>query len=220
MENINEQDPMVMSVNPETEPRIIIDGDLRSITIPDELINIGVAGDHYAETVYFTCPRYFDGIDLSSKNCEIHFVNAAGYTGISKALDLALDGESSITFGWEIDRRVTVKSGKVVFAVYFLSTEDRGYQYGTTTASLNILNGLDDGQIMTDQDNTLLHQVLNQLSEIQTSLDVVKNDISELRFADINMSNQNNLLSGELTSLKEKVAFLTDNVIYTSNLNT
>lgn len=62
MDSINEQIPVSMSVNPSSEPKIIIDADLRIITVPEELIDIGVVGDHYAETVYFDCPRFSTGL--------------------------------------------------------------------------------------------------------------------------------------------------------------
>ena len=49
---------------PELEPVITIDPDTRVVTVPKELYNIAVVGDHNAETVYITVPRFFDGIDF------------------------------------------------------------------------------------------------------------------------------------------------------------
>lgn len=217
MESFQEQDPELMSINPDTEPKIIINADLRIITVPDELVDIGVVGDHYAETVYFDCPRYFDEVDLSTKTCEIRFINAAGYSGTAKAVDI-VPGDNQIFFGWEIDRRVTVKAGKVSFAVFFCSTGERGYQYSTTPAVLNVLPGLDDGQIITNQDNTLLQQVQYQLSEISEQLSIMKNEIVKLQETDIETSNAVNLIEGEIQKLKDDVNYITDNVIYTSSI--
>lgn len=217
MEYYDETIPVPRSDDPDTEPKIMIDADLRTITVPDGLVTIGVVGDHYAETVYFDCPRYFDGTDLSTKKCEIRFVNAAGYEGISQAVDM-IPGESRLTFGWEIDRRATLKSGKISFGVFFCSTDGRGYQYGTTTAMLSVLNGLEDGLIITDQDNTLLLQIQHQLSDIQNRVSHLQNDILNLQTADITTTNTINLLDGNVEKLKDDINFLTDNVIYTSDV--
>lgn len=216
MDSSNEQSPVLMSVDPTSEPKITIDADLRIITVPEELVDIGVVGDHYAETVYFDCPRFFDGVDLSLKSCEIHFINAAGFTGISKAIDV-VPGDSQISFGWEIDRRVTIKSGKISFAIFFCSTDERGYQFSTTAASMNVLAGLDEGQTITAQDNTILQQIQYQLAEMYEQLNTINNNITELQKADIDTSNSINIIEGKLNKLTEDVNFISDNVIYTSN---
>lgn len=218
MDDYKEQVLMPALTVPEEEPKIIINTDLRTVTVPKELKDIGVVGDHYAETVYFECPRYFDGIDLSEKNCEIRYINAAGYEGISKAIDV-ISGENQITFGWEISREVTLQSGTISFAVFFYSTEGRGYQYGTTTTKLNILKGLDDGIVISEQDNTMLLQIRRQLSDIMSRINEIQINIVNLQTNDINTGNDMNLMSGDIQTLKEDILFLKDNVIYTSNIS-
>lgn len=218
MDDYNRKVLMPALTVPDEEPKIIINADLRTVTVPKELIDIGVVGDHYAETVYFECPRYFDGNDLSAKNCEIRYVNAAGYEGISEAIDI-IPGENQITFGWEISRKVTLKSGTVSFAVFFYSTEGRGYQYGTTPATLNILKGLDDGIVISEQDNTLLLQIRRQLADVMGQINEIQNNIVNLETNDINAGNDMNLMSGDIQTLKEDIIFLKDNVIYTSNIS-
>ena len=66
----------LMMLEPDTEPIIQIESDLRHITIPKELYNIAVTGDHLSETIYFQIPRYFDGEDLSGHDCLIRYINA------------------------------------------------------------------------------------------------------------------------------------------------
>ena len=68
--------PSLMMLEPDTEPVIEIDSDLRKITVPSELYDIGVVGDHLCEVIYFRCPRYFDGKDLSENDCIIKYINA------------------------------------------------------------------------------------------------------------------------------------------------
>ena len=78
------------TVNPETEPHIII-GEDRFITVPDELKRIAVQGDHDVETVTFDCPRYWDDHDLSKMQLYINYMRPDGTPGSHLAENVRVD---------------------------------------------------------------------------------------------------------------------------------
>lgn len=197
----------LMMAVPEDEPVIEIDSDLRHITIPDELYNIGVAGDHHCETIYFRIPRYFDGADLSSHDCIIRFINAGNEYGEENVCNVEIFDEY-IKFGWLIDRRATRYSGVIEFTVQFETIDD--YQWQTVPAKLNILAGLNIEATITDRDDILFRSISNQIYDIQNLLDSLS----------IKTNTDSSLLSSlidRVTALENEVSYLKNNVVYVLN---
>lgn len=193
--------PSLMLLEPETEPVIIIDSDLRKITVPDELYNVGVTGDHMAETIYFNSPRYFDGNDLSEHKCIIRYINAGGEYGEDEVVNVEI-GTDNIKFGWAIDNYVTRYQGNVSFTVQFETKEQ--YQWQTTPATVNILAGINVSEAITDKDDILFRTLTNQIQDL----------IKRVEF----LEERNLLLTdviNRLAVVEEKVAALEDNVVYT-----
>lgn len=193
--------PSLMSLNPETEAIIQIDADTREITVPDELLNIGVTGDHLAETVYFTISRYFDGEDFSNHNCIIRYINAGNEYGEDKAVDIEIE-DDYIKFGWAINNYVTRYSGSVSFTVQF-ETEGE-YQWQTIPAIIKIRAGINVTEAITEKDDILFRTLTNQ---IQT----LNNEVLYLKERDALFSDALERIS----ILEQKVLELESNVVYT-----
>ncbi len=195
--------PSLMMVNPDTEPIIEIDADLRKIIIPTQLQNIGVVGDHHAEEIFFQCPRYFDGKDLSKHTCIIRCINAGGEYFESQVVDMLIEDDILI-FGWILDDYATRYSGEIQFTVQFetINGESR-YQWQTTPASLTILAGLNVENTITEKDDTLFRTLTNQIQDLQ-------HRVSDLE----NMLINYNDLQNEITTLQNEINYLKDNVIY------
>lgn len=193
-----------LMMEPDTEPLIEINADLRSITIPDELKDIAVAGDHLCETIFFTCPRYFDGNDLSEHTCIIRFINAGNEYGECNVVDLTPD-DSSIKFGWELDNHVTRYSGKIQFTVQF-ETKDNGikYQWQTTPAELNILSGLNIEATITDKDDILFRSLVQRITILEENVESLIDSIEKTQ-----------TLYDQLSQLQSDVKYLKENVVYT-----
>jgi septal ring factor EnvC (AmiA/AmiB activator) len=116
----------IASVDPETEPHIVIDND-RNITVPDELRRIAVQYDHNIETVTFDCPRYWDGHDLSKMTIYINYMRADGEKGFFVAENVTVDSDTDIMhFTWTISKNVTMYKGSVSFLVCITSVDDGG----------------------------------------------------------------------------------------------
>lgn len=57
---------------------IVIDSDLRTMTFPASVKNIGVENDKDVHKLNFMMPRYFSEYDLSTFNIRINYLNAQG----------------------------------------------------------------------------------------------------------------------------------------------
>ena len=194
----------ISSVMPNVESVIEIDAALRKITIPDELKNIAVEGDHLSETIFFRIPRYFDGDDLSSRNCKIRYVNAGSEYGESEICDMEIF-DDFIKFGWSIENRVTRYRGVINFTVQFETIENGiEYQWQTTPAQLNVLAGLNIQEIITDKDDVLFRTLNKQIQELQKVVEQLEIKISSI-----------NTIGNQVDKLSSDVRYLQDNVVYT-----
>lgn len=193
----------VLMVDPETEPVIQIDSDLRTINIPEELRDIAVTGDHKSETIYFSCPRFFDGNDLSEHKCLIRFVNAGNEYGESEVVDMTAN-DDNLEFGWAIKNDATRYSGTLQFTVQFETVQNGiQYQWQTTPAILNILPGLPIETTISANNDILFRTLTNQITNLQARVEALEESIANL-----------SSLSSDLKQLKDDVAYLKENVVY------
>lgn len=63
-------DPYFLRI-PLDEPFLEINANTRAISVPSELRQVGVVGDKYAEIVFFKIDRYFDAVDLDTRQIYI-----------------------------------------------------------------------------------------------------------------------------------------------------
>lgn len=186
------------------EPTLTIDSNLRKITVPQQLYNIGVAGDHLCEEIFFECPRYFDGNDLSEHDCVVRYINAGKEYGEFNVTNMTVN-DDSLLFGWKIDNYVTRYSGVINFTVQFNTVLDGiKYQWQTTPAQLNILAGLNIEQTITDKDDVLFRTLSNQINNLQTSVEQLKTQILMI-----------DSLKSQVDKLSADVKYLQENVVYT-----
>lgn len=134
----------------ETNDKIEIDADTRTMMIPETERVFGVMSDEKGERKYFRCKRFVgNGIDLSKLSLRIVFQNASGLdTGRDKYIvtDLATDGEDYVTFSWELSRKVTAYKGIISFVVCAIKTNSDGTitnEWNTTLANGIVLDGLE-----------------------------------------------------------------------------
>jgi hypothetical protein len=106
--------PATYSVNPGVEPHIVIT-DERVIVVPDELKKIAVLNDHNMETVTFDCPRYWDGIDMSSMTVFVNYMLSDGTPGSYMAHDVEVDtiDDQVLHFSWTVTGSVTKVAGEI-----------------------------------------------------------------------------------------------------------
>lgn len=177
----------------ETNDKIEIDADTRTMIIPDTERIFGVMSDEKGERKYFRCKRFVgNGIDLSKLSLRIVFQNASGLeTGRDKYIvtDLETDGEDYVTFSWELSRKVTAYKGIISFIVCAIKTKSDGTitnEWNTTIANGFVLEGLEANgtqeqeEVAKDYYNQLEAELLRVANEQKTEIkNIVKNKVDK-----------------------------------------
>ena len=141
---------------PVDEELFEIDLNTRQITVPPSFAKngIGVQGDEVAEIVYFKINRFFDAIDLDTKDIYIQWRSAAvdekgnPIEGVSVPWVKDVESEPGfIIFGWPLSSKITQKAGNIQFAVRFYEfnedTDTLMYSLSTLTQTAVIKPALD-----------------------------------------------------------------------------
>lgn len=109
-----------------------------------EIKNIGkiVCGDTYSNIITFEIKRYYDNVDLLTKNIKFIVNNELG-TFTEDSVNTQYNDEL-LRFSWILSDSVTYKGGDVKAAIVFLGTEqERNYALKTIPFTLKIDNSLD-----------------------------------------------------------------------------
>ena len=144
------------TILPLDEEVFTIDANARTITVPPSFAKngIGVQGDEVAEIVYFKINRFFDAIDLDTKDIYIQWRSAAvdekgnPIEGVSVPWVKDVESEPGfIIFGWPLSSKITQKAGNIQFAVRFYEfnedTDTLMYSLSTLTQTAVIKPALD-----------------------------------------------------------------------------
>ena len=147
--------PSLALLLPSYERIYEIDLNARTIEAPEYL---SVETDHYAEAIYFKMPRFFDGIDLTTKTAVIQYENAAGeghiylvpFYDVETADRLGInygdEARQTVLFPWLIDHNVAKAAGTVSYNIRFYemgSSTQLLYSLNTLPAESKILHGID-----------------------------------------------------------------------------
>lgn len=167
--------PLLRLANPETEPHVVI-GDDRFIAVPKELQRIAVQYDHDVETVTFDCPRYWDGLDMSTLNIYINYRRKDRVVGSYKAQNVTIDevDPNIMHFDWTISRNVTQVNGGLIFLVCIKKGDEDGNEINHWNSELNtemyISEGLETGETIVSPYPDL---VLQWEDEVQAVKDIL-----------------------------------------------
>ena len=148
---------------------LIIDNDLRTITIPPEIANIGVESDDNVKRLHFQMPRQYGEFDLSEFDIRINYLAANNTGDIYVVTDKAVSGDN-ITFSWLVGRSAFTAQGSVRFIVCLKKTNQEGVveqEYNTTVATLQALEGIEpSGQIVEDNPE-VIESILKRLDVLE-----------------------------------------------------
>lgn len=158
------------TVLPLDEDVFTIDANTRQISVPASFAQNGISiqGDEISEIVYFKINRFYDAIDLATKNIYIQWTAPSGEKGVSVPWVIDIESEPNyIIFGWPLSSAITAQPGQVVFAVRFYSldevTEQVDYSFATLTQTAQIkpslnfdLENLATTGVMVDNANALI----------------------------------------------------------------
>lgn len=102
---------------------------------------INIYNEDNSQLINFIMPRYYDGVDLSTKTCRIHWYspenNVADYDA---AQNLQTVGDN-ITFAWLIGNELTQYVGEIQFVIEFIGTD---YVWKSKICTFDVLESLSD----------------------------------------------------------------------------
>lgn len=151
----DENPPTLALLLPSTEKIYEINLNTRTIEAPEFL---SVETDHRAEAIYFKMPRFFDGIDLTTKTAVIQYENAAGEghvyvvpfydieTADRLGINMGTNVRQTVLFPWLIDNNVAKVAGTVKYNIRFYelaSETEVVYSLNTLPSESKILHGID-----------------------------------------------------------------------------
>lgn len=146
----------------DTDKTLIIDKDLRVITIPSNVKNLGVESDDDVLRLKFSMPRMYGDVDLSGFSIYINYMNAKN-TGDVYVVDDKIIADDTITFSWLVGRVALAYKGNVRFIVCMKKHDDNSnviQEYNTTIASLPVLEGLETGETVIQQNPDIIEMLL------------------------------------------------------------
>ena len=102
---------------------------------------INIYNEDRSQLINFIMPRYYDGVDLSTKTCRIHWYspenNVADYDA---AQNLQTVGDN-ITFAWLVKNSLTQYVGEIQFVIEFIGTN---YVWKSKICTFEVLESLSD----------------------------------------------------------------------------
>ena len=115
----------------------------------DEYVDIVVEADNNSRRINFSVCKYFDGVDLSTKNITIRFNNALQQYDEYTVKDMKAE-DDVITFSWLISNKVVIQCGEAMFDVLFW--DEDGYKWHTKPAKLKVEHGLLESDAIASQE--------------------------------------------------------------------
>lgn len=154
----------------ETQQVLVIDNDLRRITIPEGVRLLGVTSDDDVLRLRFTMPRVYDEVDLSGFAIRINYLNAGSEGDVYPVVDAQTDGDV-IRFTWLVGRHACKFAGDVRFIVCLKRSEggEVAQEYNTTLATLPVLEGLETGEAVTQAHPDVIEAILRRLDTLESS---------------------------------------------------
>ena len=122
--------------------------DMREV-IPNEYNNEVILEETASEYLTFDMPRYFDGVDLSTKDIRVHYwredtkETGGGYTACVNGLR----SSTRVRFGWIVDAGATAEAGTLYYQIEAIGVNSKKetYIFKSKTAELTVLDAIKSG---------------------------------------------------------------------------
>ena len=145
---------------------LIISNDLRTISIPPTVTNLGVESDNDILRLKFKMSRYIGDVDLSAFSIRINYVNAQGESDVYTVSDATTTADH-ISFSWLVGPTATRYKGETRFNVCLVMlTSDGEYvdrEFNTTVATMKVLEGLEVDESLVEEYSDLIEQWRREL---------------------------------------------------------
>ena len=191
----------------------VISHDFRTIDIPLNKTLAGVESDDDVNTVWFTCDRYYEQVDLSTFEFRIKYMNANGDGDLFIVTDKTVANDQ-ITFSWTIGRNALAYAGSLQFAVCARIANQQGVimkEYNTTINSLTVADGLDvDTEAIHQHNYDVIEQFIqtiegasNIADRAEAAAQSVTTAVSDATTAATNASNSASAASDSATAASD-----------------
>lgn len=152
----------------EAQQVLVIDNDLRRITIPEGVRLLGVTSDDDVLRLRFSMPRVYGEVDLSGFAIRINYLNAGSEGDVYPVDDAQTDGDV-IRFTWLVGRHACKFAGDVRFIVCLKRSEggEVAQEYNTTLATLPVLEGLETGEAVAQAHPDVIEAILKRLDTLE-----------------------------------------------------
>ncbi|WP_458397881.1 hypothetical protein [Anaerotignum sp.] len=151
---------------------IVINDDLRTMTIPEDIVLLGVESDDDVNKIPFQMPKEYSGYDLSQFSARINYMNANGDGDVYVVDDLTVDGDdpSLMTFTWLVGRNACAYKGDTQFIVCLkkFADDESGdvvQEFNTTVYSLPVLEGLETTEAVVQQNADIIEYLMNLIEQ-------------------------------------------------------
>lgn len=167
-----------VSVLSEDDGIFVIDGESRTIIVPDSERLFGVEGDKDVERKYFQCPKIVgDNIDLSQHQIYVSYVfttteNNTIFPTIGNGLyhceDVEVSGDN-ITFSWLLSGNVFANPGFIAFKVMAKKSEgsELKTKWNTAPAIGTVLLTVPDGEEIAEEYPDIINQLLTKMESVE-----------------------------------------------------
>lgn len=105
---------------------------------------IMVSGENKSQFIRFVMPRYYDGVDLSTKTIQIIYITEGDYSDINLACCVERNDEQ-IRFGWVVPAGACYETGTLSFSIECVGDD---YVWKTRVYDIEVYDGLNGGEII------------------------------------------------------------------------
>lgn len=117
-----------------------------------------VSGENNSQFIRFEMPRYYDGVDLSTKNIQIIYITETGYSDINAAVCVERNDEN-LRFGWLVPGAALNSTGVLSFSLEFVGDD---YVLKTRAVEVEVFDGLNGGEIIPEPEEKAWYIELQQ----------------------------------------------------------
>lgn len=151
---------------------MIFEVDASTKTVAKITNQVLVTGEDRSQFIRFQMPRYYDGVDLSTKSIQIIYQTESKYSDINAAICVERNDES-LRFGWLVPREACYDAGILSFSLEFVGED---YVLKTITCDTEVFDGLNGGEIIPEPVEQAWYvelqqrcdYILNKATEAQT----------------------------------------------------
>ena len=148
----------------------------RDVFQNDTYKDIVVEDDNDSRRITFSIARYYDEVDLSTKNIVVRYVNALSQYDEYLVHDAHAEGDK-VFFTWLVHDKALLESGQIEFDVLFYDVN--GYKWHTKPANLTVERGLVSAEYIASPETSDLYsqwriEAVQNLKESENARDASK----------------------------------------------